>query len=89
MATILGCCNAAAASAFGLETPDELVARELPEEQHLHRNDAVEADLACAIHHAHSTACNFLEQFVVTKLAGPFNTFPRGICKFHDAIAGT
>ena len=57
---------------LGLKTLHELVARKLPEQQHLHRDDAVQAHLPCPINDAHPAARDFLQQFVIAKLATAF-----------------
>src|SRR5262245_4034115 len=46
---------------------NELLARVLAEEQHLHRNDAVEAQLPRLIADAHAAARNLLQQFIIAK----------------------
>src|SRR6266404_1741720 len=52
---------------LGAKALHKFVTRELAKEQHLHRDDAVQADLPLLVHNAHPSARNFLEQFVVSK----------------------
>src|SRR5690349_6892377 len=59
-----GCCFR-----LGLQAPDKLVTGELAEEQHLHRDNAVEADLPSSINDPHAAARDFLDQLVVAKKA--------------------
>ena len=42
---------------------------ELPGQDHLDRDDSIQADLAGAVYHAHSAASEHLDQFVVAEIA--------------------
>src|SRR6185369_6396077 len=55
---------------FGPESSHELVTRELPEKQHLDRDNSIEADLAGAVNNPHSSPGNLFDQFVIAKPAG-------------------
>ena len=49
------------------EPLNDLLARELPRQNHFQRNDALETKLACPINYSHPATRNFFKQFVVAK----------------------
>jgi hypothetical protein len=54
-----------------LEALHRLVAGELPKQQHLERDDAVEFGMPGAIDHTHAAMTEFFQQFVLTKATEP------------------
>ena len=52
---------------LGAETLHVIRRREPAGEDHLHRDDAVEADLACPVDNAHAALGHFLQQLVRTE----------------------
>src|SRR5437867_5547552 len=52
------------------EPLNDLLARELPGQDHLHRDNALETALPRAIDHAHPAAGNLFEQFVIAEVPG-------------------
>ena len=52
---------------FGLEAADAGFIGELPGEDEFNSDDAVEADLAGAVDHAHAAAGDFCEELVITE----------------------
>ncbi len=63
---------------FAEELSDLVVAGELAGTDHLQRDGAIEADLACAIDDAHAALGDFLEELVVAEAA-------RGLEMFGEA----
>src|SRR5881392_2100168 len=53
---------------LALEPLNDLLACELPGQNHLYRDDALEIEMPRAIDHAHSAAGNLFEQFVVAEV---------------------
>jgi hypothetical protein len=56
---------------FSLEALDRVRRRHCAGADELERDDAVEAHLPRLEDHAYATACDFLEQFVITEVAQP------------------
>ena len=56
-----GCSRLAAASASTLEPLDLLLVGQFAGEDHLHRDDAVEADLTRLVDHPHAAAGDFFQ----------------------------
>src|SRR5881398_1308034 len=50
------------------EPLNDLLARELPRQNHLHRDNALELKMPRAIDHAHPAAGNLFEQFVIAEV---------------------
>src|SRR5205809_67226 len=67
MATMFGCWRRAAAVTSPRKRCD-LLARELPGQNHLERDNAPEAGLPSAIDHTHPAPGNLFEQFVVAEV---------------------
>jgi len=61
--------EAAGGSRFDTKTLDRLRAGQRTEQEKLHRDDAVQADLPGSIDNAHSAATDFLHKFVVGEAA--------------------
>ena len=57
---------------FGAEALDEILSRQRPGQEHLHRDDAVQAHLPRSIDDAHPAARDFFQQFVITKATDCF-----------------
>jgi hypothetical protein len=56
---------------LGTEALHELIAGEPAGKQQLHRDDAIERDLASLEDHAHAAAGDFLDQFIVAEVTEP------------------
>ena len=56
---------------FGLamESLDILLAGQVPGQDHLERDDAVQAQLPSLIDHAHSSAVDFFQQLVIAEMS--------------------
>src|SRR5688572_23365047 len=67
---------------FAAEAEHLLFAGKLPRQDHLQRDDAVEADLSRAIDHAHPAAGYFFQQFVIAESADPAR-------RLHIRLAGS
>src|SRR5205809_7257634 len=50
------------------EPLNDLLGRELPSQNHLHRDNALECKMPRAINHAHPAAGNLFEQFVIAEV---------------------
>ncbi len=65
------------------EPLNDLLARELPGQNHLHRDNALELKMPRAIDHAHPAAGNLFEQFVIAEVPGrPIFDFGFSIFEF-------
>ena len=69
MATMFGCCRLAAAADSVRKRWTKSFAASRPGQEHLHRDDPVQAHLPRAIDDAHAAARDFLQQFVIAEMA--------------------
>jgi hypothetical protein len=53
---------------FGSKSFNFCFASEVPSQNHLHRDDAVQTHLPCLIDHAHAATSDFLQQFIVPEI---------------------
>lgn len=56
---------------FPTEALDGLLARQRPQQQHLHGDDPVEADLPSPVNDPHPAVSDLLEQFVIAEITQP------------------
>ena len=56
---------------LGAEPVDLVFARQLPAEDHLDRDHAVQAHLAGFVHHAHAATRDFLQQLIIPEMMLP------------------